>query len=332
MSAHASDSIVIRGWGRLAAALVILSTPAIAADPGLIRERTIPLGDVAGRIDHLAVDIEGKRLFVAELGNGSVGVVDLAAGALAGRIGGLAEPQGIAFDPASGRLFVAEGGSGRLLAFDGASLESAGEIAIGPDADNVHLSPDGSRIAVGFADGLALVDPATLRLEASIPLAGHAEGFAFAPAGDRIFVNVPATGEIAVVDLGSARVVATWPTAARGANFPMAMAGDDILAGFRDPPALGRFGSDGKRLAIGATCDDSDDLFADSGRGVIYVVCGAGEVDILRSEGGGFETLAQVPTVPGARTGLFVPALDRLYVAVRAAAGEPASIEVFAPD
>lgn len=39
-------------------------------------EAKIPLGDVAGRIDHLAVDLARGRLFVAELGNNSVGVVD----------------------------------------------------------------------------------------------------------------------------------------------------------------------------------------------------------------------------------------------------------------
>jgi hypothetical protein len=38
-----------------------------------------------------------------------------------------------------------------------------------------------------------------------------------------------------------------------------------------------------------------------------------------------------VRTVAGARTSLFVPELDRLYVAVRASAAEPAAIWVFKP-
>ena len=41
-------------------------------------EAKILLGDVRGRIDHMAVDLKRQRLFVAELGNDSVGVVDLA--------------------------------------------------------------------------------------------------------------------------------------------------------------------------------------------------------------------------------------------------------------
>src|SRR5438270_9310145 len=38
----------------------------------LVLEATIPLPDTGGRIDHLAVDLRRGRLFVAELGNGTV--------------------------------------------------------------------------------------------------------------------------------------------------------------------------------------------------------------------------------------------------------------------
>ena len=64
----------------------------------LVLERTIPLKSVFGRIDHIAVDLARKRLFVAELGNGSVDTIDLAgdaSGTVTHRISGLQEPQGI---------------------------------------------------------------------------------------------------------------------------------------------------------------------------------------------------------------------------------------------
>src|SRR5260370_11049694 len=41
----------------------------------LVLERAIPLNDVSGRIDHMAVDLRRGRLFVAELGNDAVDVV-----------------------------------------------------------------------------------------------------------------------------------------------------------------------------------------------------------------------------------------------------------------
>ena len=62
----------------LLAVPLLLGSAAAAAPPDpLTLERTIPLGQVQGRIDHMAVDLARHRLFVAELGNGSLGVVDL---------------------------------------------------------------------------------------------------------------------------------------------------------------------------------------------------------------------------------------------------------------
>ena len=71
-------------------------TPTVAADPPpLALDGKIALGKVSGRIDHLAVDLGRHRLFVAELGNDTVGVVDLKGGSVQHRIKGLREPQGV---------------------------------------------------------------------------------------------------------------------------------------------------------------------------------------------------------------------------------------------
>ena len=68
-------------------------------NPPLILDAKIPLGQVSGRIDHLGIDLKRQRLLVAELGNNSLGVVDLAAGKVLHRIEGLSEPQGVAYFP-----------------------------------------------------------------------------------------------------------------------------------------------------------------------------------------------------------------------------------------
>src|SRR5664279_2834351 len=89
-----------------------------SADTGLLQlETKIPLGDVQGRIDHMAVDLKRQRLFVAELGNDTVGVVDLANRKLLQTITGLKEPQGVGYDPLTDILYVANAGDGsvRLL-------------------------------------------------------------------------------------------------------------------------------------------------------------------------------------------------------------------------
>ncbi len=59
-----------------------------------VLERSIPLPDVKGRIDHFAGDPAGHRLFVAALGNNTVEVLDLDRGKVVHSITGLAEPKG----------------------------------------------------------------------------------------------------------------------------------------------------------------------------------------------------------------------------------------------
>src|ERR1700759_3983420 len=107
----------------LAAIAVGLSAAtAGAADPALVLEGKIPLGKVSGRIDHLAVDLERQRLFVAELGNNSVGVVDLKSGTVTRNLAGLKKPQGVAYVKSTDTLYVANGGDGAVELFQGPDL------------------------------------------------------------------------------------------------------------------------------------------------------------------------------------------------------------------
>src|SRR5258706_14879518 len=71
----------------------------VAAEEGapLRLVQPIPLPHVEGRIDHMAVDVAGQRLFVAALGNSSLKVIDLRAGKRTQSITGLREPQGVAY-------------------------------------------------------------------------------------------------------------------------------------------------------------------------------------------------------------------------------------------
>jgi hypothetical protein len=61
----------------LAGAMALANTAGQASaqspDAGPLQlESKIPLGEVRGRIDHMAVDLERQRLLVAELGNDSL--------------------------------------------------------------------------------------------------------------------------------------------------------------------------------------------------------------------------------------------------------------------
>ncbi len=83
-------------------------------EPILALEAKVPLGNVSGRIDHMAIDPKRQRLFVAELGNNTVGVVDLKERKVVHVIVGLKEPQGVAYVPSSDMLYVANAGDGSV--------------------------------------------------------------------------------------------------------------------------------------------------------------------------------------------------------------------------
>ena len=320
-------------------AAMALSVGDAAAQPietaPLQLEAKILLGSVRGRIDHMAVDLKRQRLFVAELGNDSVGIVDLPNRKLISRIPGLKEPQGVGYEPTTDRLYVANAGDGSVRLFDGNDYAARERIELGSDADNIRIDAAANRIFVGYGSGaLAVIDPSTHSKVGDIPLKAHPEAFQIDPDTSQIFVNVPDARGIAVVDRVSQKQIGEWPTADRGANFPMVLdhVRRQVFVIFRAPAALGVFSmADGKRIATAETCDDADDLFIDAKRARVYVSCGAGFLDVLEAKDATYRRIARIPTVSGARTSLFVPEMDRLLVAVRASSGEPAAIWMFRP-
>ena len=313
--------------------LVAVAACGRAAKPGpapLVLERTILLKDVKGRIDHLAVDLEHNRLFVAELGNGTVEALDLRGGGSVGRINGLKEPQGLAYLPERDELAVASGGDGTVRFYRAADLTPLGVLRLGDDADNMRLDQRSGRLVVGYGGGaLAVIDPATRTIVSRLPLPGHPESFRLD--GARVFVNVPDAGVIVVGDLDTGRVTATWK-AAHAFNFPMAFdaASGALAVVYRLPSRLAILdAASGAARADLTTCGDADDVFFDPKRQLIYVSCGSGAVDALQVRPP-YASTGHIATRSGARTSLFVPELDRLFVAARAG-GSEAAILVYRP-
>ncbi|HKD37183.1 MAG TPA: hypothetical protein VKB78_10290, partial [Pirellulales bacterium] len=178
----------------------VLLADASWAETPLLLERKIPLGEVRGRIDHLAFDLNRNRLFVAELENDTVAVVDLDAYRLMHVISGLHKPQGLGYDQATDALYVANGGEGTAAIFRGDDYSAIARVGVGPDADNVRVDAVGSRIFVAYGGGLAVVDPASRSKVADIDLKTHPEGFQLDRSSNRLFLNDTANQAIVVVD------------------------------------------------------------------------------------------------------------------------------------
>ena len=309
---------------------------AAQAQDTLALEKTIPLPGVSGRIDHLSADVAGRRLFVAALGNNTVEALDLAAGSRIRSLPGFQEPQGLVYIPDLGKLFVADGGDGAVRILGGKSLQVANTVGFADDADNVRYDPAEKQLYVGYGKGaLGVVDALGGKRLADVKLDGHPESFQLEKAGSRIFVNVPTAGHIAVIDRRKRSVIAKWPVTQAGANFPMALdePGRRLFIGCRKPAKVVVFDTaTGQASAEFACVGDTDDLFYDAARKRLYISGGEGFISVFDlRDAGRYQQVAKIATAAGARTSLFVPDLDRLYLAVPRRGSQGSEIRVYQP-
>ena len=109
-------------------------------------------------------------------------------------------------------------------------------------------------------------------------------------------------------------------------------AGRRLLVVYRQPGLLAVFDTGSGAVATRlSTCGDADDVFVDAKRQRAYVSCGEGALDVLQKRDDEYRELGRISTVSGARTSLWVPELDRLFLAVRARGNERAAIWVYRP-
>src|SRR5437773_9704097 len=155
-------------------------------------KQTIPLPGVEGRIDHLALDAAGERLFVCALGNNIAEVLDLRKGEHVHSITGLGAPQGLVYIPELNRLFIANDKGGLCNIYDAKSWQLTGKVDFQDDADNVRYDSSTKQIFVGFGSGgIGIINAADGKQIGPIKLSAHPEAFELEKNGHRIFVNVP---------------------------------------------------------------------------------------------------------------------------------------------
>jgi DNA-binding beta-propeller fold protein YncE len=303
------------------------------ASLGLIQ--TIPLPNVSGRIDHMDIDINGQRLFVSELGNNSVDVIDLKAGKRVNSINGLREPQGIVFVPDAKKILVANGGDGTVQIFNSETYSFVKTISLSSDADNMHYVPYQKIVYVGYGNGgLAVIDPVKGELIDSIKLDGHPESFQiskkFRPG---IFVNVPESNSIELIDAQKKAASTKWSNNGVSGNYPMALDEDDhrLFVVYRSPSQLSIIDTDsGNTITKLDVVNDADDIFYDSENKQVYLTGGEGYLDVISEKNANsYQEVVKIPTAQGGRTSLFVPQLDRLYIAIPDYTGNGAKIQVF---
>jgi lactoylglutathione lyase len=78
------------------------------------------------------------------------------------------------------------------------------------------------------------------------------------------------------------------------------------------------------------TVGDTDDVYYDSGHRLVYVIGGEGAVEVFRQRSPDhYQSVQRMTTTKGARTGIFVPALNRLFVAAPHRGSQSARVLVY---
>jgi DNA-binding beta-propeller fold protein YncE len=301
--------------------LTVLIGVALAQGPGGLTLKTrIDLPNVNGRIDHFSADVKGRRIFVSALGNHTLEVIDVQAGKRIRTIADLAEPQGVYYDPSTNRMFVACAQDGATKVFDAASFQLVTTAKYSGDADNVRYDARGKRIIVGYGDGALGFLNSDGKKTGEIPLDAHPESFQLEKTGTRAFVNVPDRKQIEVVDLSANKLLTKWPVTSALKNYPMAIdeAHGRLFSGCREPAHMLVIDIDsGKETASVPIVGDTDDLFYDAAKKRVYVIGGEGFVDVFdQKDADHYVRISHQSSAPGARTGLFVPEWEELFVAV----------------
>ena len=307
--------------------------------------QTISMPDVKGRLDHMDVDVKGKRLFVAGLENGTLEVVDLQAGKRMRSIPGFNKPQGALYIPELNKLFVASGDDGMLRVFRGDTLDLVDSIQLEPGPNRVVYAQQTKLVYVGYGGKdagkdygeVGVIDASDDKHIGDIKVVAHPSELLLSKSGTTLFVFVSIANKIQVVDTNKRQVLSTWDVSSQR---PGDGAFDESIArlfiGTRTPPEMIAMDSkSGKEVAHLPTPDGMDGVYFDRVRKRVYVSGGrdmpAGFVYIYQQKDADhYESVGNIPTRAGAGTSFWSPELNRYYVAAPANDKEEAAILVFA--
>jgi YVTN family beta-propeller protein len=162
----------------------------------------IPVPFHLGRpfIDYMTIN--GSRLYAGYASEGLVGVVDTATNKTVATIHGLTRVHGIAIVPDRNLGFASSSGDNVVGVFDLNSNQLLQKIPAGDGADAIIYDGQARLVYVANHDGKTgmLIDPATLKVMATIPLEGEPEFPQADPETGLIYQNLEDTSELVVID------------------------------------------------------------------------------------------------------------------------------------
>jgi DNA-binding beta-propeller fold protein YncE len=286
-----------------------------------------------GRFDHLGVDLQGNRLFLAAESMHCVLILDLHTGKNIGEIPGIQIPHAIFVRHDLNRIYITDGGAGTLggvRVYDGTTLHQVAFIPLKRDTDSIAYDPKTKYLYVVNGGGDAnetfsmysVIDTTQDTMLAEVKVDGDTlEASAVDPSSPRIFVNNPAKNEVDVVNRDTRSVESVWPIRMATKNVAMALdsTGHRLFVACRSGKIVvldSQAGRELKTLDIGKGVDD---LIFDSASRRIYASTGAGTGSTVvyeEQDPDHYQLLAGVATAPGAKNEVLVPELDRYFTVV----------------
>jgi DNA-binding beta-propeller fold protein YncE len=313
---------------------------------GLLRlVQTTPL-PLEGYIDHMTVDVKGQRLFISGEASKSFITVDLRSGNVMHETKGLGGPPRKPFYvPETNEIWVTLGDN-TVVAISGSSYEvvktvelTGGKGAAKRTPDNAaydparHLYYGAVVTGSGNKDGsIEIVDTKAAKLLGSIPMNGSDPGgLSIEPSGNRLYVAmgdvVDGDSHLKVVDLEKRTVAAEWPITGGPAPHASGLdaahhrlfVGSRVKGGHRYEPGklVVMDTQTGKVVQALDTVGGADEVQFDAPTKRIYFVGTTGSLEVFKQvDADHYQSLGKVPTGAIAKTGLWVPELKRMYIAV----------------
>ena len=295
----------------------------------LLLKGSVELPGYTGDFDHFAVDQTRGRLLLAAEDHGTVEVFDLNSGKHLQTIKGFETPHSILIRPGAATILVTDSGKGMSKLLDASTYEVKGVVTLVPGADSigydstenvVYIVTGGKDVDMATSE-LAAVDPDTGKKKRAITLQdNHVEAMALEKAGNRLFVNLTQTNKLAVIDRSTMKIIALWPVPPAEQNAMVAIdeAHHRLLVGCRKPGTVVVMNSD-----TGAVTNSvpsplrSDQILFDQAANRLYSPGGEGNIGVYdTSDPDHLKTIANVPSAPGAKTGILVPERKELILAV----------------
>ncbi len=319
---------------------------AVAKQP-LRLVQAISMSNVKGRIDHMDIDVKGKRLFVAGLENGTLEVVDLQGGKRIRSLPGFKKPQGVLYVPELNKLFVASGDDAMVRVFRGSTLDLLDSIQLEPGPNRVVYEPHTQLVYVGYGGRdagkdygeVGIINANDDKHIADIRVSAHPSELLLNRSGTTLFVFISIASELQVVDTNKRQIVATWKVSSeRPGDAAFDELTSRLMIGTRKPPEIIVMDSQsGKDIAHLATAEGMDGVYFDRRRKRVYVSGGRdmpyGFACVYQQKDANrYDIIGKVPTREGAGTSLWSAELDRYYVAAPATDKQDATVLVYEPE